>query len=74
MLHPDDRDRARVRQRLQLLPRPRGQLLAAGTGFDHARTPRATMPRRACHTSFMQTSETYMIGRLPGSINSAISS
>ena len=23
--------------------------------------PRATMPSRACHTSFMQTSETYMI-------------
>jgi hypothetical protein len=25
--------------------------------------PRATMPVRACHTSSMQTSETYMIGR-----------
>jgi hypothetical protein len=61
--------RARVKQRLQLLPRLRGQLLAAtGTGFDHART-RARQcqcghatPMRACHAPFMQTSETYMIG------------
>lgn len=35
----------------------------AGTGFDHARLrPRATMPMRACRTSFMHTSETYMTG------------
>jgi hypothetical protein len=53
--------RARVRQRFQPLPRPGGQILAAGTGLDHATRPRATMPMRACHTSFMQTSETYMI-------------
>ena len=36
--------RARVRQRLQPLPRTRGQILAAGTGLDHARTH-----ARQCH-------------------------
>jgi hypothetical protein len=30
------------------------------------------MELRACHTSFMQTSEIYMIGGVPASINSAI--
>jgi len=36
--------RARVRQRFQPLPRPRGQILPAGTGLDHARTH-----ARQCH-------------------------
>ena len=36
--------RARVRQRFQPLPRTGGQILAAGTGFDHARTH-----ARQCH-------------------------
>jgi hypothetical protein len=49
--------RARVRQRFQPLSRAGGQALAAETGLDRAR-PSATMPLRACHTSFMQTSET----------------
>ena len=49
--------RARVRQRFQPLPRPRGQVLAAGTGFDRVRayarqchcghaTPRSCRPQR----------------------------
>ena len=36
--------RARVRQGFQPLPRPRGQILPAGTGLDHARTN-----ARQCH-------------------------
>ena len=36
--------RARVRQRFQPLPRPRSQVLAAGTGLDHPRTH-----ARQCH-------------------------
>ena len=49
--------RPRVRQRFQPLPRPGGQVLAAGTGLDHARaharqchcghaTPRSCRPQR----------------------------
>ena len=44
--------RARVRQRFRALPRIRDQILAVGTGLDHAH-PRATLSLRAHHTSSM---------------------